>query len=81
MYIVVDSGATLLSAETKAECADGEVKLGEEKDEREGLVELCYGGVWGPVVDSNALYPSWDFQSAAVVCRQLGYEPLGNSNH
>ena len=34
----------------------------------EGRVEVCRGGVWGAVYDSE-----WDFNDAQVTCRQLGY--------
>ncbi len=49
-------------------------------DDREGQVELCLYGVWGPVAITSVFSPSlWDAQSAAVTCKQLGFEPLGRS--
>ena len=38
----------------------------------EGRVEICYSGIWGSVCDSN-----WGYSETAVVCQQLGYDPLG----
>ena len=36
----------------------------------EGRVEMCINGQWGIVCDSG-----WGNREAAVVCRQLGYNP------
>ena len=33
-----------------------------------GSVDICLGGLWGPVCDDK-----WDYQGAVVVCRQLGF--------
>ena len=40
--------------------------------EYDGMVEVCYGGVWGSICPS-----SWDSNDAKVVCRQLGYITIG----
>ena len=52
-------------------CADGDVRLVGGEDDREGRVEVCYGGIWGAVDVSDP------YEDAAVACRQLGYDPLG----
>ena len=56
------------------DCNDGEVRLVDGRDEREGRVEICQGGIWGAV--TGRLF-SWSHREAAVVCLQLGYNPLG----
>ena len=40
---------------------------------REGIVQLCVFGVWGPLSSNH-----WRFHEASVVCRNLGYDDFGN---
>ena len=40
----------------------------EGRDNLEGRLEICSGGIWGTVCDN-----SWDTRDAKVVCRQLGF--------
>ena len=39
------------------------------QNDAEGTVEICSNNVWGFVCDST-----WDYNDAAVVCTQLGYQ-------
>lgn len=41
-------------------------------DHNTGRVEICYGGQWEPIPDSE-----WDDQDAEVACGQLGFAKEG----
>ena len=49
-------------------CTSGAVRLVNGSSDREGIVEVCYQGVWTAV---DGVY--WDYRDARVLCRQLGY--------
>ena len=63
---------------TTTDCNDGEVQLTDEVQNRTGTVEVCAGGVFGRVCNTD-----WDNTDAAVVCRELGLSPYGKvpGNH
>ena len=52
--------------------SEGEVRLAGGTSEGEGRVEVCLGGAWGTVYDTQ-----WGSPDATVVCRQLGYSIKG----
>ena len=49
-------------------CTSGAVRLVNGSSDSEGIVEVCYQGVWTTVHGH-----SWDYSDARVLCRQLGY--------
>ena len=58
-------------------CRDGDVRLAGGGKKGEGWVEVCINNRWGTVCgDSSA---NWGHDEAAIVCRQLGYDPADTS--
>ena len=55
-------------------CLDGASRLIGGQNKFEGRVEVCSNGLWGTVYGG---YRYWDYNDAAVVCRQL----IGNQGH
>ena len=56
-------------------CTTGNIRLisaGSGESLIQGRVEICYQNIWGTVCDD-----SWSDVDARVVCRVLGYPPLG----
>ena len=47
---------------------DADIRLYHSTNERKGIVEIMYQGVWGTVCDNG-----WDDNDATVVCKQLGF--------
>ena len=57
-------------------CTEGAVRLIGGVSENEGRVEVCYGHTWGTVCDNR-----WNRHDANIVCRQLGYQPIGTNQN
>ena len=55
-----------------ANCTNGEVRLVGGNGPHEGRVEVCVNEVWGTVCSNG-----WNTGDSNVVCRQIGYMPLG----
>ncbi len=53
-------------------CSDGEVRLVQGSDAKEGRLEVCINNTWGAVCEDGI-----DTNSAAVVCKQLGLSGSG----
>lgn len=53
-------------------CNDGDIRLQDGSNPREGRVEICHGQAWGTVCDNL-----WSDIDAGVACTQLGYTPVG----
>lgn len=54
-------------------CTHGSVRLAGGLEPTEGRVEICVEGRWSSVCSSGY----WNYRSAYVVCRQLGYPATG----
>ena len=65
--------ATSLPDADEPACDHGNVRL-VGGTAREGIVQLCVYGVWGPLSSND-----WRFEEASVVCRSLGYNDSGTA--
>jgi len=61
---------------TAAPCTNGEIRLQGGTHKYEGRVEICHNNIWGTACDD-----SWSTSDASVVCRQLGFSPIGMQLH
>ena len=57
------------------DCTDGELRLMDGSNVREGRIEVCINNAWGTVC--NRLFDSND---AEVICRQFGFSTRGISS-
>ena len=53
-------------------CDDNALRLQGGDTDRIGRLEICRGNLWGSVCDDF-----FDVADATVVCRQLGFSPIG----
>ena len=61
-------------------CTDGDVRLEGGSNEYEGRVEICINQVWGTIC-SGSSYSRWGVTDGRVVCKQLGHQEFGKSEH
>uniref|UniRef100_A0A1X7ULL6 Deleted in malignant brain tumors 1 protein n=1 Tax=Amphimedon queenslandica TaxID=400682 RepID=A0A1X7ULL6_AMPQE len=61
-----------LGSVVRADCTNGDVRLVGGSGPHEGRVEVCINEAWGSICTNE-----WDDKDADVVCKQLGYLPLG----
>lgn len=54
-------------------CHDGDVRLVNESQPNEGIVEVCFNETWGTICAIISHRHYWNQSEANVVCRQLGY--------
>ena len=58
---------------TDADCiTDGDIRLIGGQAVQEGTVEICLNKTWGSICHDR-----WGYKETEVVCRKLGYSPLG----
>lgn len=58
------------------ECTGDAVRLTDRVNEREGRLQVCMGGMWGTVCDSNN---EWGPEEANIACGQLGFSDKGKT--
>ena len=64
---------TVLQMRFVVGCLEGDVRLVEGNNRREGRVEICKDNLWGTICNDG-----WGTHDARVVCRQLGLSVAGN---
>ena len=62
---------TTLHTTALSTCTQGDIRLVGGVTLNDGLVEICYSGIWVLVCD----HYNWNMQESTVVCRQLSGEP------
>ena len=53
-------------------CEHGSTRLVDGNGNREGVVQVCFHGLWGSIFSH-----SWDFSEARVACKSLGRNEYG----
>ena len=73
MYMPLLCGSKLWLDNQPLACStQNALRLQDGANNRTGRVEICNNNIWGTVCDH-----SWGTPNAQVVCRQLGFSPLG----
>ncbi|XP_019853225.1 PREDICTED: deleted in malignant brain tumors 1 protein [Amphimedon queenslandica] len=67
-----DAGLICQGSVQQSNCTNGEVRLVDGSGPYEGRVEVCINKAWGTVCSNG-----WTNTDANVVCKQLGYLPMG----
>ena len=62
---------TLTEISSSSICTEGQLRLVGGSNSSEGRVEVCSRGMWGTI---GGIFPE---SSAQVICRQLGFPPIG----
>ena len=75
-YVRSISIHSLMLSFTAAPCTNGDIRLQGGTHKYEGRVEICNNNTWGTACDD-----SWSTSDARVVCRQLGFSPIGMQLH
>ena len=57
---------------TPAFCENGTMRIQDGDGVTYGRVEVCVSGLWGTICSDF-----WDYEDAAVACKQLGLSPYG----
>lgn len=52
-------------------CQNGDIRLINGSNMREGRIEICVNETWGTVCDTT-----WTATDAGIACRQLGYQSI-----
>ena len=55
-----------------AVCENGDLRLLNGSNQKEGRLEICIGNKYGSICDDR-----WDVLDVTVVCRKLGYHEKG----
>ena len=72
VFKAIPTSTSAAGTSPNASCTDGAVRLRNGYLTGEGRVEICINNAWGTVCDDG-----WDNADASVVCRELGYYPVG----
>ena len=56
-------------------CEHGSTRLEGDDSEEEGVVQVCFRGLWGSIISQ-----SWGFSESRVACRSLGRDEYGEQH-
>ena len=61
-----------INSVVRSNCSNGDVRLVGGSGSHEGRVEVCINEAWGSICSNG-----WDDKDADIVCKQLGFLPIG----